>query len=476
MIYCSSYLDGKFLPIEQNKLFSVINPANEKVSGYISMLDQGQVDEVIQSAQRGFQSYSSTTLEQRRLLLEKLILIYERRYEEMAQAISLEMGAPIKLARESQAECGLGHMKAALKALDRIDFERPIGNRAQLISAPVGVCLLITPWNWPINQIFSKLAPALLSGCSLILKPSEYAPYSSYLVAQMIEEAGYPPGVFNLIYGDGAVIGRRLSEAEGIDLISFTGSNATGAVIGEAAARSFKRVVQELGGKSANIVFADAPLEAAVSKGVLHCFNNTGQSCNAPTRMLVEASVYDQAIEIAKKTASLVKVGASSEEGPHIGPLAMKRQFEQVQKYLEIGLNEGAELTFGYLGRHRDFKEGYFVSPAIFTKVSPGMRVAREEIFGPVLCMIPFETEEQAIQIANDSDYGLAAYIQTADHNKAIRVARRIRAGSVHINGAYQEYDSPFGGFKKSGLGREWGEFGFHHFTEYQCINGYYAI
>ena len=471
---CTSYIDGRFLPADEQHLMPVINPQNELISGQISMAQISEAQRAVEVAHGAFESYSVTSLADRRRLMESLLAVYERRYEEMAQAISLEMGAPIDFASKSQAECGLGHMRTALEVFDSYPFERSIGNRAKLLAAPVGVTLLITPWNWPINQIFSKLAPALLCGCTVILKPSELAPYSAQLVAQFIDEAGYPPGVFNLIYGDGGVIGPVLCEAPQVDLISFTGSNATGAIVAGMAAKACKRSLQELGGKSPNIIFADADLSKAVSAGVQHCFSNVGQSCNAPTRMLVERSVYDRVVGIAIQAAQSIAINLPSIAGGHIGPLANSRQYQQFQNYLEIGLTEGARLVFGYQGRHRDFQSGYFVSPAIFTEVSPNMRIAREEVFGPLLVIIPFDGEDGAISMANDSEYGLAAYIQTGDHEKAKRVAQQIRAGSVHINGAYQDYDSPFGGFKKSGIGREWGEFGFHHFTEYQCINGYH--
>ena len=476
MKVCTSYINGEFLEANHENLFPIINPANQCVSGHISMVGIGECDQTLKAAKKGFETYSKFTLAERRQLLEKLLEVYKNRYGEIALAISTEMGAPISLATESQAECGIGHMQAALKAFDDFEFEKPIGNRANLIAAPAGVCVFITPWNWPMNQIFSKLAPALLCGCSVILKPSEFAPLSAHLVAQCVDEAGYPPGVFNLIYGDGSLVGKLLCQSKDVDLISFTGSNATAALIESMLVGSGKRFIAELGGKSANIIFADADFPEAIHRGLKHCFNNTGQSCNAPTRMLVERSKYAEAVEIAVQFAKKIKVNYPNLEGDHIGPLAMNRQYQQFQSYLEIGVHEGADMVCGLHGRHPNFNSGYFVTPTIFANVSPEMRIAQEEIFGPVLVMIPFDGEENAIEIANGTNYGLAAYIQTADHTKARRIAREMRAGSVHINGAYQDYDSPFGGFKKSGVGREWGIYGFHHFTEYQCVNGYFSV
>jgi aldehyde dehydrogenase (NAD+) len=404
-------------------------------------------------------------------MLEKLQGIFERRYTEMAQAISTEMGAPWNLAYDSQAECGPGHIKATLEAAKDFPFEKKSG-KGDLYCEAVGVCVLITPWNWPMNQVMAKLAPALLTGCTVVLKPSEFAPLSAKLVAEYMDEAGYPKGVFNMVYGDGPVVGAALSAHPEVDMVSFTGSTGAGIAVAKAAADTVKRVVQELGGKSPNIIFADSDVEASVARGVRRCFNNTGQSCNAPTRMLVERSVYAQAVEVAVKTGAQVQVIDPSVKGDGIGPLAMKRQFDTVQRYIDIGMNCGARLVLGGPGRPEGFDKGYFARPTIFADVTNEMPIARQEIFGPVLCMIPFDTEDDAVVIANDTPFGLAGYLSTNDPEKAKRVAKRLRAGNISVNASGNEYCNPFGGYKQSGNGREWGRFGIHDFIEYKIVNG----
>ena len=404
-------------------------------------------------------------------MLHKLQGIFERRYEEMAQAISTEMGAPWSLAYDSQAECGPGHIKATLEAARDYPFEVKSGN-GDLLCEAIGVCVLITPWNWPMNQVVAKLAPALLAGCTVVLKPSEFAPLSAKLVAEYMDEAGYAPGVFNLVYGDGPVVGAHLSAHPEVDLVSFTGSTGAGIAVAKAAADTVKRVVQELGGKSPNIIFADSDVDEAVARGVRRCMNNTGQSCNAPTRMLVEKSVYAQAVAAAVQAGAQVKVIQPTEKGEGVGPLAMKRQFDTVQRYIDIGMHCGARLVLGGPGRPEGFEVGYFARPTIFADVTNDMPIARQEIFGPVLCLIPFDDEEDAIRIANDTPFGLAAYLSTNDKAKASRVARRLRAGNVSVNASGNEYCNPFGGYKQSGNGREWGRFGLQDFLEYKIING----
>ena len=472
MTHCNFYIDGAWVePATPGATHPVINPANESVVGDVAMGSAVDADRAVMAARRAFDSYSQTTLAYRIQMLEKLQGIFERRYTEMAQAISTEMGAPWNLAFDSQAECGPGHLKATLEAAKDFPFEKKSG-KGDLYCEPVGVCVLITPWNWPMNQVMAKLAPALLTGCTVVLKPSEFAPLSAKLVAEHMEEAGYPPGVFNMVYGDGPVVGAALSAHPEVDMVSFTGSTGAGIAVAKAAADTVKRVVQELGGKSPNIIFADSDVEAAVARGVKRCFNNTGQSCNAPTRMLVERSVYAQAVEVAVKTGAQVKVIDPAVKGEGIGPLAMKRQFDTVQRYIDIGMHCGARLVLGGPGRPDGFDKGYFVRPTIFADVTNQMPIARQEIFGPVLCMIPFDTEEDAIAIANDTPYGLAGYLSTNDPAKAKRVAKRLRAGNISVNASGNEYCNPFGGYKQSGNGREWGRFGIHDFIEYKIVNG----
>jgi aldehyde dehydrogenase (NAD+) len=475
MTHCNFYIDGAWVePLVTDKpaaSFSVINPATEAVVGDVAMGSAADANLAVMAARRAFDAYSQTTLEYRTQMLEKLQGIFERRYTEMAQAISTEMGAPWNLAYDSQAECGPGHIKATLEAAKNFPFEKKSG-RGDLYCEAVGVCVLITPWNWPMNQVVAKLAPALLTGCTVVLKPSEFAPLSAKLVGEYMDEAGYPKGVFNMVYGDGPVVGAALSAHPEVDMVSFTGSTGAGIAVAKAAADTVKRVVQELGGKSPNIIFADSDVEASVARGVKRCFNNTGQSCNAPTRMLVERSIYAQAVEVAVKTGAQVQVIHPTVKGDGVGPLAMKRQFDTVQRYIDIGMNCGARLVLGGPGRPEGFDKGYFARPTIFADVTNQMPIARQEIFGPVLCMIPFDDEDDAIAIANDTPYGLAAYLSTNDPAKAKRVARRLRAGNVSVNASGNEYCNPFGGYKQSGNGREWGRFGIHDFIEYKIVNG----
>ncbi len=468
------YINGAWvLPATSTATLEAINPATEEVCAVVAVCGHDDVDAAVKAARTAFDGYFATTLDQRITLVEKLIAIFERRYDEMVTAISTEMGAPYDLSYNAQAECGPGHLKETITAARAMEWEKMIGENDRLVHEAIGVCVLITPWNWPINQLAAKIGPALVAGCTMVLKPSEIAPLSAQLFAEFIDEAGFPPGVFNMVHGTGAAIGDALTSHPEVDMISFTGSTRAGIHIAKSAAETVKRVSQELGGKSANIVFADADLEAAVKRGVLHCFENAGQSCNAPTRMLVEASAYDEAVAIAARVAKEAKMGDPMEKGPHIGPVVSKVHYAKIQGLIQAAIDEGAVPVAGGVGRADGFDRGYYVKPTIFAGVNNQMMIAQEEVFGPVLVMIPFADEEDAIIIANDSPYGLAGYIQSGDVNRGRRVARRVRAGSVYLNGAGQGYASPFGGYKQSGNGREWGVFGLHDFLEIKVINGF---
>jgi len=464
------YINGQWIePLQAHDLV-VENPATEESVAIISLGAAGDVDLAIAAAKAAFPIYSQYSVEQRIALMEKLLEVYMGRYDEMAATISMEMGAPISFATAAQADCGRGHISAALKALKTFEFERQVGSTL-VVKEPIGVCGFITPWNWPINQISCKVAPALATGCTMVLKPSEIAPLSGYLFTEMMDEAGFPTGVYNMVNGDGPGVGAVIASHQDVDMVSFTGSTRAGILVAKAAAETVKRVTQELGGKSPNIIFADADLESAVSGGVLNMMSNTGQSCNAPSRMLVEASVYDQAVEIARQVAEQIAVDQPSKKGQHIGPLSSRVQFDKVQSLIAKGIEEGAQLIAGGLGKPEDFESGYFVKPTVFAGVNNQMAIAREEIFGPVLTMIPFDGEAEAIAIANDTAYGLAAYLSTGDEERAKRVAGQLRAGMISVNRAQQNYTAPFGGYKQSGNGREWGEFGFDDFLEIKGIS-----
>ncbi|GAA2885845.1 aldehyde dehydrogenase (NAD+) [Aminobacter niigataensis] len=470
------FIDGKWVAPAVAKELEVINPADEQAFAVISLGSPADVDKAVEAAQRAFPAWSATSREQRLALLEKLLTAYNRRVRDMAQAISWEMGAPIKLALESQASSGAGHIKSFIEVLKRFEFEEPLNAanpQERIVREPIGVCGLITPWNWPMNQVALKVVPALAAGCTVVLKPSEIAPMSSIVFAEMMEEAGFPAGVFNMVNGDGPTVGEAMSRHPGIDMMSFTGSTRAGVAVTKAASETVKRVTLELGGKSPNIVFDDADLTDAVTRGLAHCFENTGQSCNAPSRMLVQRPVYDKAVDIAAKYAATVKIGNPAEDGDHIGPLSSDVQFDKVQGMIDAGIKEGARVVAGGLGRPEGFNRGYFVRPTVFADANNDMRIAREEIFGPVVAMIPFETEEEAIAIANDTPYGLSAYVQTGDKARAQRVARKLRAGMVQINGTSRPYGSPFGGYKQSGLGREGGKWGLEDFLEVKAISGF---
>ncbi|KOF21075.1 aldehyde dehydrogenase [Ensifer adhaerens] len=465
------YIDGQWVdPIAPNDL-DVLNPATEKPIAVISMGTAADIDRAVAAAKKAFVTYSRTSVDERLALLEKLLAIYKRRYDEMVATITMELGAPTTMTREQQADVGVGHLQGFIDALKRLKTRDTLPNGDVILREPIGVCGLITPWNWPVNQIALKVVPALATGSTCVLKPSEFTPLNAMLYAEMIDEAGFPAGAFNLVNGDGINAGAALSQHRDIDMMSFTGSTRAGIAVSKDAAETVKRVTLELGGKSPNIVFADADLEDRVTGSVLECFNNSGQSCDAPTRMLVERSVYDKVVEIAGRVGSEAEVGDPTKEGSHIGPLVSDVQFGRVQALIEAGIAEGARLVVGGAGKPEGFETGYFVKPTIFADVNNTMRIAREEVFGPVLTIIPFDTEEEAIAIANDTNYGLAAYVQTGDPKRAERVASRLRAGMMHINGGPHRYGSPFGGYKQSGNGREGGMFGLEDFLEVKTVH-----
>ncbi|MBB5516747.1 aldehyde dehydrogenase (NAD+) [Rubricella aquisinus] len=460
------YINGAWTTPRSTTTMPILNPATEAQIGTLTLGNRADVDDAVAAAQRAFETWGLTPKSERRALLARLLTISAAREEEMAQAITAEMGAPITLSREQQAASGTGHLRAFLAAFDAMEEEKVLPNGDILTYEPIGVCGLITPWNWPVNQISLKVIPALAAGNTCVLKPSEHTPLSARLYAEMIHEAGFPPGVFNLVYGDGPEVGAALSRHPDIAMMSFTGSTRAGALVTKDAADSVKRVALELGGKSPNIIFADADLEARVPEGVFGCFSNTGQSCNAPTRMLVERSVYDRAVDLAAEAARAQAVGDPQKEGSHIGPLFDQIQYDRVQTLIQTGIDEGARLVVGGTGRPDGINQGWFVKPTLFADVTNDMTIARQEVFGPVLVMIPFETEEDAIAIANDTPYGLDAYVSTRDEARALRVVRRLRAGGIHINGRGTDYGSPFGGFKQSGNGREGGAHGLMEFYE----------
>ena len=469
------YIDGRWVaPVVTGERFPVIDPATESQVAEICMGSAADVDLAVAAACRAFASFAVTPLDSRLDALRRINEVFKRRFDEMADAITTEMGAPRDMAREAQAAAGPGHIEATIKAAQQLDWEVRIDG-SNVVREPIGVCGLVTPWNWPINQILAKVAPAIAAGCTMVLKPSEQAPLSAQLIAEFIDEAGLPAGVFNLVHGNGPSVGHAMSAHPDIEMMSFTGSTRAGVDVAKTAADTIKRVAQELGGKSPNLIFADADLSRALGNAIRRCFYNTGQSCNAPTRLLVEASVYERAVELIRPLAEATKVGDPRQPGRHLGPLSSRIQFERVQRYMQIGIDEGARLVAGGPGRPEGVDRGFFVKPTVFADVHNGMRIAREEIFGPVLSMIPFKDIDDAIAIANDTPYGLAAYLFTSDLDKARAVARRLRAGSVHINGAGQGYMEPFGGFKQSGNGRECGSYGLLDFLELKSINGFYA-
>ncbi|MFK8081569.1 MAG: aldehyde dehydrogenase family protein [Granulosicoccus sp.] len=472
------YINGAWVdPVDGTDL-DVINPSTEQVCATISLGGEADTNAAVAAAKNAFDSWSLTSKDERLEIMERILETYQARADDMADTISREMGAPITMALAAQSGSGSSHIAAFIKALASYEFDRELRADTphdRIIHEPIGVCGLITPWNWPMNQVALKVMPALATGCTMVLKPSELSPLSGMLFAEILHEAGVPAGVFNLVNGDGPGVGTTLSGHPDVAMISFTGSSRAGIAISRNAAQTLKRVSLELGGKGANIVFADAPPQA-VAQGVARCFNNTGQSCNAPTRMLVERSRYEEAVAQAKAQAENTSVDQASKQGNHIGPLVSKAQYDKVQGLIKKGIDEdGARLVAGGLGRPKDVDSGYFVQPTVFADCNNSMHVMREEIFGPVLSMMPFDTEEEAIAIANDTDYGLTNYVQTSDGEKANRVARRLRSGMVDMNGKARSPGSPFGGYKQSGNGREGGTWGMEEFLEIKAVGGWFS-
>ncbi|MCP5214486.1 MAG: aldehyde dehydrogenase family protein [Pseudomonadales bacterium] len=470
--YDNFYINGEWVSPITERMQDVINPATEQVIGRVALGNAADVEKAVAVARVAFETWSQTSVEERLALLERIITLYSERMEEMAQAISSEMGAPIRLARNSQAPIGLVHFKTVRKVLQSYDFEESLGG-SQLVKEPIGVCGFITPWNWPMNQIACKVAPALACGCTMVLKPSELAPISANLFAQIMHDAGVPPGVFNMVNGDGLGVGAALTAHPDVDMVSLTGSTRAGIQVSKAAADTVKRVALELGGKSPNIILEDTDFDAAVAAGATECFRNTGQSCNAPTRMLVPARLHDRAVEIAKATAEETIAGDPQSKQTVIGPLANSAQFSKVQSMIQAAIDEGSELVAGGVGRPDGLERGYFVKATVFANVKNDMLVAREEVFGPVLAIMPYQDEDEAVAIANDSPYGLAGYVQSGDIEHARAIARKIRAGTIFLNGNNFDPNAPFGGYKQSGNGREWGSFAFHDFLELKGIVGY---
>ncbi|MGR3502835.1 aldehyde dehydrogenase family protein [Pseudaestuariivita sp.] len=469
------YINGAWVAPQAGTEFAVIDPSTEEQIETISLGGQADTDAAVAAAKAAFPKWRLSSRAERRELMESILSVYRKHSDAMAEAISAEMGAPIDMAKVQQSGTGTYHLEGFLDAFDAYAFEgplRPGEEDTHIIKEPIGVCALITPWNWPMNQITLKVIPALATGCTMVLKPSEQSPLSGILFTEIMHEAGVPAGVYNMLNGDGPGVGSQLSAHKDVDMVSFTGSTRAGKAITIAAAETIKRVALELGGKGANIVFADADPKA-VKQGIIRCFNNTGQSCNAPTRMLVERSRYDQAVEEAKAAAEATKVNAASEEGRHIGPLVSEMQFGKVQDLIQKGIDEGARLVTGGVGRPEGLNRGFYVKPTVFADCTNDMTVMREEIFGPVLSMMPFDTEDEAIEIANDTDYGLTNYVQTTDPAKARRVARAVRSGMVDMNGKARGAGSPFGGMKQSGNGREGGHWGLDEFVEVRAIGGW---
>jgi len=466
------YIDGQWVDPAEPRTMDVVNPATEEVYGQISLGSAADVDVAVAAASRAFETFSQTSREERIDLLQAILDVFVRRADEVAEAIMDEMGAPWGLAKHAQAASGTQHIASSLEALKSYEFEEKIGS-AMVVKEPIGVCGLITPWNWPMNQIAVKVAPAIAAGCTMVLKPSEIAPFDAIVFAEILDEAGVPAGVFNLINGDGPGVGTALSQHPGIAMVSFTGSTRAGVLVAQNAAPSVKRVAQELGGKSANIILDDADLETAVVDGAKGMFENTGQSCDAPSRMLVPRDKMDEAAAIAANVAANTVVGNPREKGTRVGPVVSELQWNKIQGLIQKGIDEGATLAAGGIGRPDGLDKGYYVKPTVFADVSNDMTIAREEIFGPVLSIIPYDDDDEAVRIANDTPYGLSGYVSSGDLDRARSVASRMRTGMVHINGADLEALAPFGGYKQSGNGREWGAHGMDEFLEVKSVYGY---
>jgi aldehyde dehydrogenase (NAD+) len=470
--YRKFFIDGRWVAPRGRDESIVINPATEEPVGRILLGTAQDVDDAAKAARRAFNRYSQSSRTERIALLERILTVYESHVPRLASALSDEIGAPIEFATQAQVANGLRHLRIALDVLREFEFEQQLGT-TRVVLEPIGVCGLITPWNWPMNQICCKVAPALATGCTVVLKPSELAPLSAHILAEILAEAGVPPGVFNLVDGDGSVVGDAIARHPEIDMISFTGSTRAGVSVAKAAADTVKRVSQELGGKSANIILDDADVAKAVSGGVTWMMGNSGQSCNAPTRMLIPAKFYEQAVGVAAAVARSIAVGDPKAAGTQMGPVANRAQFERVQQLIGRGIEEGARLVAGGLGRPPGLERGYFVQPTIFADVKNDMTIAREEIFGPVLVLISYENEEDAIRIANESIYGLSGHVHSGSLERTRRVAARLRTGMVHLNGAARDFRAPFGGYKRSGNGREWGQEGFREYLETKSIMGF---
>jgi aldehyde dehydrogenase (NAD+) len=465
------YIDGQWVDPATPNPCDVINPADESVIGRISLGSQADVDKAVAAAKKAFETFSQTSREERVALMERILAAYQNHLGELAETISSEMGAPMSLASIAQAPSGMAHLASTLEVLKKYEFVENRG-KTKIMKEPVGVCGFITPWNWPVNQIMCKVAPALAAGCTMVLKPSEIAPLNAIVVAKILDEAGVPAGVFNLVNGDGPTVGAALSSHPDIDMVSFTGSTRAGVQVAKAGADTVKRVHQELGGKSANILLDDVDIAQAVKGGVRGVMTNSGQSCNAPTRMFVPRDKHAEALEVAKKTAEGIVVGNPADEKTTIGPVVSKQQWDKIQALIQKGIDEGAELVAGGTGLPEGLDKGYYVKPTVFGGVNNQMTVAREEIFGPLLSILPYDTEEEAIAMANDTPYGLSGYVSSADPERAMRVASRLRTGQVHLNGAGPDFSAPFGGYKQSGNGREWGDFGFEEFLEVKAVMG----
>ena len=468
------YIDGAWVQPSGSRTLDVIDPSTEEAFATIALGEQADVDKAVAAARAAFPAFAATSKEERLALMRRVLEIYKRRYADVAEALSREMGAPLDLAHKAQAAMGTAHLAKMIETLENFEFEELRGSTL-IAKEPIGVVGMITPWNWPMNQIMCKVAPALAAGCTMVLKPSEIAPINAIIFAEIMDEAGVPKGVFNLVNGDGPTVGEAISRHPEVDMVSFTGSTRAGILVAKAAADTVKRVHQELGGKSANIILDDADLKRAVKLGVESVMRNSGQSCNAPTRMFVPETLHEEALAIAKQVAEPLKVGAPQAEGVFLGPVVSEAQYNKVQGLIEAGIKEGATLVTGGPGRPEDLNRGYFVRPTVFGGVTDEMTIAREEIFGPVLSILPYKSEDEVVQRANDTPYGLAAYVQSGSVERARKIAAQMRAGNVYIN--YPAWDSgaPFGGYKQSGNGREYADFGLEEFLEIKGTVGYGA-
>jgi len=466
------YIDGAWTDPAERRTIDVVNPATEAVFARIAAGSAADVERAVAAARAAFPGWAASSKADRLAVLEKIRAVYKTRFDDLVDAITTEMGAPLWLSKAAQAAAGMAHLGTMIEVLQRFEFQEVRGTTL-IAHEPVGVCGFITPWNWPVNQIVCKVAPAIAAGCTMVLKPSEIAPIDAIILAEVFHAAGLPKGVFNLVNGDGPTVGQAIASHPGVDMVSFTGSTRAGILVAKAAADTVKRVHQELGGKSANIILDDADLKSAVKGGVRSCFSNSGQSCNAPTRMLVPRAKQEEAVAVAKAAAEATKVGDPRTDGTSIGPVVSRTQFDKIQRLIETGIREGARLVSGGPGRPEGLAKGYYVKPTVFADVRNDMTIAREEIFGPVLSILPYDSEAEAIRIANDTVYGLSGYVSSGDLAHARAVAAQLRTGNVHLNGAGPDFGAPFGGYKQSGNGREWGEFGFREFLEVKAVLGW---